>query len=532
MYLPQEILNAILEELHSDESTLASCALVSKAFTRRSQQLIFNDVDITFDLYDTSFNKTVRLALALSSAPSLGDHIRHLRIRKYTYPPTYASGGEEPHLGFNPSRNIEVLRSILSAPSTLDSFYISAVPVEARIGDSYSLVTDLVGMLRKTSAQDVTIRNILGIPPHVLAMHCPKIKKLEVDLGPLADSIGMLNALAAPFELSTPHPKEYGHLEVLVFHPSSWKYIQQMKELSSLPHTRLDLGRLREIVCFQPMHQAPVDLILGLAESGTIKRLPWNAEMWYLGLTRFSSEFSNAIINIIPHLIIAQVALQYVTSFPVPPSLESLRASFHIHNDDDSPVQWLNSLTNALRQNTQESAPLEELVIALVICEYPAILGPAWTWDGYEDQFRALDEILCHHAYSRLRRVELFVEFPGLDAPRHDFINLKSPQRQNPNSYMGCMIEKLRTHFPRIHAKGLLRVQWVFVEREQAIMYNFWQLRFPFEVLDKFRDGKSEGLYLERHQWWEKEQIYSETDFATDGLNPFEPASDSLSEYF
>ncbi|KAE9388496.1 hypothetical protein BT96DRAFT_1004141 [Gymnopus androsaceus JB14] len=82
--LPNELVDSIIDNLHSDIASLLECALVGRAWARSSQRGIFRQIVLNPFLRTDDYLKTTeRLVAAFDAQPRLESYVRSLELRGF-----------------------------------------------------------------------------------------------------------------------------------------------------------------------------------------------------------------------------------------------------------------------------------------------------------------------------------------------------------------------------------------------------------------------------------------------------------------
>ncbi|KAE9392882.1 hypothetical protein BT96DRAFT_924449 [Gymnopus androsaceus JB14] len=186
--IPNELVESILDHLHSDKGTLLNCALVGRAWVHSSQQGIFREIVLDLPLphisitdYTTqieNFLKTTEwLISSFDTSPRLASYVRSLLLVKFRKFPEAAVSYQE-----------AVYTATANIVRRLSNVGVDKVLLLVQWNDlSHSLKTALTDMLRAPQAsvtQLSLVQFVISTFAEVAALlsHMPHLKMLRIGL--------------------------------------------------------------------------------------------------------------------------------------------------------------------------------------------------------------------------------------------------------------------------------------------------------------------------------------------------------------
>ena len=231
---PQEILDAIVNELEDDAATLKRCAMSSWSLLIPARRFTFYHIRIKqqelndrgeFTHFDRDLKRLLDLAEILENDPSLHPHregtptlsscIRHLDLRLASASTHRFRGNTSAIMAIQErwhamNSPLPVILDKLS-PSHIEhvTLYFHGIPFTWSLANP-SMTSSILKLLRSPSIRTLYLSNIHGLPTDAV-LHCPNLNDLRVrDIvgqGSIPDTVGLPYPIQPPpFEPSYPPP--------------------------------------------------------------------------------------------------------------------------------------------------------------------------------------------------------------------------------------------------------------------------------------------------------------------------------------
>lgn len=257
---PQDIINAIVDQLHDDTTTLKQCALTATAFGQTSQKHIFRTIQLVE--FVKAQSQCQRLHETLTESPHLGSFIRELYVKDSPSTADSANGFEMVDATNWMARDAKLVALLSMLPNLrylrLSSFY--GLDWKTLPGAVRSAFLSALG-----SIPVVTLSNVRNFPVAQF-QNFTGLRNLTLD-GVHFDSEEQGLPVAA---------QHRGHLDVLNFTQESQAGVRSLVKQLVLPTSFLTISQLRQLSIAGSSPDMLVTLSSLLeASSCALERLIW-----------------------------------------------------------------------------------------------------------------------------------------------------------------------------------------------------------------------------------------------------------------